>query len=67
VSWQRGRECLVQLTSAVLGVLFAATGMAWANVALAIASRCAAMYGEDSAQARGVLGLGLALMSFVGE
>jgi hypothetical protein len=51
---------------AVLGILFAAFGMAWAVVALAIAARCAELYGADSVQGRAVLGVGLAFMSFVG-
>lgn len=50
----------------VLGILFAAFGMAWAVVALAIAARCAELYGADSVQGRAVLGVGLASMSFVG-
>ena len=46
--------------------MFAAFGMAWTVVALAIAARCADLYGADSNQARAVLGIGLASMSFVG-
>ncbi|GFZ48402.1 hypothetical protein JCM24511_06150 [Saitozyma sp. JCM 24511] len=59
-----GEEKLVD--HVVLGILGAALGLAVSMAALSVAAYCGRTYGPDSDQSRAVLGISLALMSFVG-
>ena len=49
----------------VFGFVGAVLGLAWTSVTLTIAAVCGRRYGSDSSQARGILGLGLALLSII--
>ena len=56
----------VKLTR-VLGILGSALGLGWSNATLAIAAYCGRRYGADSALPNTVIGIGLAILSFICE
>lgn len=53
--------------SLAINFVGAVLGLSWSLVALAIAAWCGNHYGADKPQARAVLGIGLACLSFACE